>query len=117
MVDPPLTSTGEQQCHLLREEFPFHSTTELIVASPLRRTIYTALLAFKPVLETNPGLKIIALPDLQEVSDLPSDCGSVLETLEEEVIKNNLPVDLSLVPSGWQIKVSEPGPQSMINSY
>lgn len=66
---------------------------------PLRRTIYTALLAFAPVFERNPGLKIIALPDLQEVSDLPCDCGSDLETLKKEVIENNLPVDLSLIPS------------------
>lgn len=106
MVDPPLTSTGKQQCLELQQVFPFHSTAELIVASPLRRTIYTALLAFAPVFEKTPDLKIIALPDLQEFSDLPCDCGSDLGTLENEVRENNLPVDLSLVPSGWQEKVS-----------
>lgn len=117
MIDPLLTATGKQQCYELQREFPFHSTAELIVASPLRRTIYTALLAFAPIFKRNPGLKIIALPDLQEVSDLNCDCGSGLETLKKEVIENNLPVDLSLVPIGWQGKVSGIEIRVMINGY
>lgn len=106
MIDPLLTPAGEKQCEKLREDFPFHSSVELIVASPIRRTIYTALHAFAPVFKKNPGLKLIALPDLQEVSDLPCDSGSDLESLEKEVLDNNLPVDLSLVSNRWHVKVS-----------
>lgn len=106
MIDSLLTLAGERQCDKLREDFPFHSSVELVVASPIHRTIYTALHAFAPVFESNPELKLIALPDLQEVSDLPCDSGSDLESLEKEVLENNLPVDLSLVSSGWHVKVS-----------
>lgn len=105
MIDPLLTPAGERQCDKLREDFPFHSSVELVVASPIRRTIYTALHAFAPVFERNSELKLIALPDLQ-VSDLPCDSGSDFESLEKEVLESNLPVDLSLVSSGWHVKVS-----------
>ncbi|OJJ85431.1 uncharacterized protein ASPGLDRAFT_65451 [Aspergillus glaucus CBS 516.65] len=104
MIDSLLTPAGERQCDKLREDFPFHSSVEPVVASPIHRTIYTALHAFAPVFESNPELKLIALPGLQEVSDLPCDSGSDLESLEKEVLENNLPVDLSLVSSGWHVK-------------
>jgi len=108
MIDPLLTPAGESECRELRAAFPFHSSVQLVVASPLRRTIYTALHAFGPVFERNPDLKLIVLPDLQEVSDLPCDSGSDLNTLKKEVLENNLPVDLSLVSDGWHVKVSGP---------
>ncbi|ODM19372.1 hypothetical protein SI65_05990 [Aspergillus cristatus] len=110
MIDPLLTPAGERQCDELRAAFPFHSSVQLVVASPLRRTIYTALHAFVPVFERNRESKLIALPDLQEVSDLPCDSGSDLETLEKEVLENNLPVDLSLVSSGWHVKTRRYAP-------
>ncbi|WEW58110.1 hypothetical protein PRK78_003577 [Emydomyces testavorans] len=103
--DPLLTPHGETQCGTLRVNFPFHSDVELIVASPLRRTIYTALLAFEAPLKEK-GLKVIALPELQETSDVPCDIGSDLEVLEKEVNEKNLPVDLSLLMEGWNDKTS-----------
>ena len=44
-------------------------------------------------------MKVIALPEAQEVSDLPCDTGSDLEVLRKEM--NGKPVDLSLVHEGW----------------
>ena len=102
VLDPLLTTYGEQQCFNFATEFPHHKGIELVVASPLRRTIHTALLAFAPEIER--GLKILALPDIQETSSLPCDSGSELAQLREEF--KHMPVDLSLVEDGWQLKVS-----------
>ncbi|KAK2735014.1 hypothetical protein FQN57_001390 [Myotisia sp. PD_48] len=106
MQDPLLTPQGELQCTHLRANFPYHSDIELVVASPLRRTIYTALLTFeKPIKER--GLKIVALPELQETSDVPCDVGSDLADLRKEVEEKDLPVDLSLIPEDWNDKTQD----------
>lgn len=104
--DPSLTELGHEQCHQLRDEFPFHDRIELVTASPLRRTIYTALHTFAPVFErTNGAVKLIALPDVQETSDVPCDTGSDPNVLHEElVVGKQAPVDLGLVAEGWNIK-------------
>lgn len=52
----------------------------MVLASPLRRTIQTALIAFAPYVQH--GMKIIAVPTAQEASADPSDVGSDLETLK-----------------------------------
>lgn len=108
MRDPSLTPLGEQQCRDLRASLPDISTIDLIVASPIRRTLYTALQTFQPQLSQHPNLKIIALPALQEVSDLPCDTGSSLAELSREFA--NHPVDLSLVPEGWYEKTGPYAP-------
>lgn len=102
--DPLLTPHGEQQSTNLLVNFPFHDNVELVVASPMRRTLYTAMLAFaKPLRDKK--MNIVALPEVQETSDVPCDLGSELAALEEEVREKNLPVDLSLVSEGWNDKV------------
>ena len=74
---------------------------DLVVASPLKRTLNTALIAFEPVLKEK-GLNVIAMPELQETSDLPCDTGSSLEVLAKEF--EGKPVDLNLVKPGWDSK-------------
>ncbi|KAM5436470.1 hypothetical protein MferCBS31731_005748 [Microsporum ferrugineum] len=106
MQDPLLTPFGEEQCRTLRANFPYHADIDLIVASPLRRTIYTALLSFANIIQER-GLKIIALPEIQETSDVPCDTGSDLADLKREVEEKGLPVDLSLVPEDWNDKTKE----------
>ncbi|KAF2020865.1 phosphoglycerate mutase family protein-like protein [Aaosphaeria arxii CBS 175.79] len=102
--DPSLTTLGEQQCS---ELWTTHASTlknvDLIIASPLRRTLYTALLTFKSHLAANPSLRIVALPDIQETTALPCDTGSSPEALREE-FKDYPAVDLSLVQEGWNEK-------------
>ncbi|KAK2871843.1 hypothetical protein FQN49_002768 [Arthroderma sp. PD_2] len=104
--DPLLTPHGEGQCRTLQANFPYHSQIDLIVASPLRRTIYTALLSFENIIQER-GLKIIALPEIQETSDVPCDTGSDLTDLKKEIEEKGLPVDLSLVPEDWNDKTKE----------
>jgi hypothetical protein len=48
-------------------------------------------------------MKLIALPDTQETSDVPCDTGSEPEVLREEFAGK--PVDLELVHKGWNNKV------------
>lgn len=83
-----------------------------MTASPLRRTIYTALLSFEPVFnrhkEAGDGdaFKLIAIPEAQETSDVPCDTGSEPAALRKELVEEKgLPVDLGLVGEGWNSKV------------
>ncbi|KAI9672953.1 MAG: hypothetical protein M1817_003117 [Caeruleum heppii] len=110
--DPLLTELGEKQCARLAQNYPYHSTTELLVSSPLRRTLYTTLLSFQT--ETDKGIKIIALPELQETSDLPCDTGSDLDVLTEEFMGK--PVDLARVQKGWNSKANGIRPPSSLNN-
>lgn len=104
LPDPLLTPLGEEQCINLRANFSYHKSVDMVVASPLRRTIYTALLGFETEIKSK-GLKIIALPEIQETSDVPCDTGSDLEALKKEVQEKQLPVDLDLVDGNWNSKV------------
>jgi len=99
--DPSLTPYGERQCHELAATFPYHGEVELVVTSPLRRTIRTALLGFEP--EVALGVQVLALSSLKEASNLPCDTGSDVEVLQEEF--ENTVADLGLVEEGWQVKV------------
>ncbi|KAL4785271.1 histidine phosphatase superfamily [Aspergillus varians] len=108
--DPLLTDLGNEQCEKLRDSFPRHDQIDLIVASPLRRTMYTALQSFEPVFKANPDLKLILLPDIQETSDVACDTGTDPELLRKEIEEKNLPVDASLVVDGWNVKTGRYAP-------
>ncbi len=105
MHDPLLTPFGEEQCITLRGTFPYHDKICLMISSPLCRTIHTAVLSFTPALSNghcHPN--IIALPELQETSDFACDTGSDPDKLRKEMREKHIPVDLSLVKSGWNVK-------------
>ena len=102
MPDPSLTPLGEEQSGKLQKTFPHHDSVELLVSSPIRRALYTTLIGFES--DVQRGLKVIALPDVQETSDHPCDTGSNPDKLEEEFGKGGR-VDLSLVHEGWNVKV------------
>ncbi|KAF2162284.1 hypothetical protein M409DRAFT_27287 [Zasmidium cellare ATCC 36951] len=109
MHDPLLTPYGEQQCRDLQANFPSQSSIDLIVASPIKRTINTALLSFSHIIAEK-NLKVIGLPELQETSDLPCDTGSDVEELKKEF--EGKPVDLELVKEGWNNKRGKWAPNS-----
>ena len=106
MPDPSLTPEGKEQCQNLAESFPYHKTIGAIVASPLRRTIYTALYGFKPLIEK--GMPVIALPEICETADVPCDTGTDIAVLREEM--KDKPVDLSRVKEGWNAKTGKWAP-------
>ncbi|KAM0079630.1 hypothetical protein ACKRZS_008241 [Fusarium odoratissimum] len=100
LPDTDLTPLGEEQARGLLSKFPGLANVDLIVSSPLRRTLQTTLLAFPTQLER--GLQIVALPEVQEVSDLNCDTGSDLSAIKAEFEHQS--VDFGLVEPGWQIK-------------
>ena len=102
--DPRLTTQGQQQCRDLARKLEDVHSIDCIIASPLRRTLHTALLVFEALLQSKPDLRIIALPELQETSDLPCDVGSPLIELQKEL--HCKPIDFSLVPYDWKDKVT-----------
>ena len=105
ILDPLLTRHGETQCADLSNAFPSHSKISLVFASPLRRTLDTARLAFMPALNNRHcKTEIIALPEAQETSDFPSDTGSAPEVLRRWCEENQWPVDRELVTEGWDDK-------------
>ena len=108
MPDPRLTPFGVNQCKSLSTSFPIppSSTSTLIVASPLKRTLYTALFTFPDVIK-NRKLAILALPEVQETSDLPCDTGSKLAELKREF--QGQAVDLSLVEKAGDSWCSKKG--------
>ncbi|KAI2468367.1 histidine phosphatase superfamily [Annulohypoxylon bovei var. microspora] len=101
LSDPDLTPLGITQCEELCKKFDAHDKVTHLVASPIRRTLYTCLRSFEPVVKS--GKKVIALPDAQEISNLPCDIGSEPEKLAEEFGDQ---VDLHLVQKGWNDKSS-----------
>ncbi|RYP49119.1 hypothetical protein DL768_005116 [Monosporascus sp. mg162] len=97
--DPSLTPQGEVQCQNLALEFPYRDWVAYVVASPMRRTIETAILGFGAVLAA--GKKIIPLPELQEVNSSPSSTGSPADTLRAEYGGT---VDLARLDNDWYLK-------------
>ncbi|KAK1994430.1 phosphoglycerate mutase [Colletotrichum falcatum] len=101
--DPLLTDLGKQQCAALRAAFPHHARITHLVASPLRRTLHTCLLGFASDAAAPVGrsLKVLALPEVQEVSDAPCDTGSAVADIEGEFAGR---VDFGRVPEDWTDK-------------
>ncbi|KAI1475487.1 phosphoglycerate mutase-like protein [Daldinia eschscholtzii] len=104
--DPDLTEEGHGQCVDLRKsliENPLAQQAELIVVSPLRRTIQTALRSVDWLIEK--GVKIEADADWQENSDKQCDTGSSIDKLIEEFPM----VDFSKVDPVFPDKTSPAG--------
>ncbi|ATY59518.1 phosphoglycerate mutase family [Cordyceps militaris] len=100
--DPDLTPLGEQQCRNLRAAFPHHARLTRLVASPMRRTLWTCIRAFGG---DGDGGPIVALDTLQELSDQPSDTGSDVAVLAKEF---GDAADLSRVRDGvWTDKLGD----------
>lgn len=100
--DIELNEKGIAQCQNLCKNFPYHDKIDLIVASPLRRAIQTALIGYEP--EIKKGMKVLLMPDLQEVSDMPMDIGSSQEDLEKQFGDK---LDYSRLYDGWQVKADK----------
>lgn len=110
LPDPDLTPLGEAECNALATTFPSPEKITHLVASPLRRTLYTCLFSFPSAVAR--GLTILAMPELQENSNLPSDTGSDPSALQAEFGKGPFAgtVDLSRVHEGWNSKTGRWSP-------
>lgn len=101
LLDPQLTDAGKEQCRNLQQDFPPFGSITLILASPIKRALYTALIGFEEQIHRR-GLKVIAMPDLQPTSDRLCDTGVSRHEVAREF--DGLPVDLSWVTPGWECK-------------
>ncbi|KAI8630442.1 phosphoglycerate mutase-like protein [Xylariaceae sp. FL1651] len=84
--DAPLTPLGKKQAASLSRQIPnLQQEADLIVSSPLKRTLQTTYLGWAPAIERLGGLdKVICLPQAQECNNMPCDRGSSRETLEAD---------------------------------
>lgn len=101
--DPDLTDRGRGQCERLRDNFPFQEHVDCIMASPIRRTIQTALIGLAPAIERR-GLKVLLTPRAQETSSKPSDTGSSLSKLQDEFGNK---VDAKRMTEDWNMNDGE----------
>lgn len=102
--DPELTEEGIEQCKIAYAKY-WHEEGDkpvAILASPLKRTIQTALNLFP--WHTASGKKVILVPDPQEIGDTPSDTGSSREYLES---KFGDTLDYDLLTLDWADKMDK----------
>jgi len=112
ILDPELSDLGKEQAKgvqtdpLLLEAMGGEDGNgiELVVVSPLRRTIQTALLALEKWLAGKEGRKLVLMPDLQETGEVPCDTGSPIDKIKD-IFKEQLHLlDFSAMYDGWERK-------------
>ena len=105
LFSTPATTTTTDRC-----ASTIHGPVDLIVSSPLRRTIQTALNAFpvaslhdQSVVRRN---KILLLPELQELHDKPCDIGVEVSDMSEQYFtaEEMQLLNTTLVKPGWYVK-------------
>ncbi|KAK5108455.1 hypothetical protein LTR62_008273 [Meristemomyces frigidus] len=113
--DAPLTPHGRQQARSLSPQLSrlnLQSQPDLVVSSPLTRTLQTTLLAWEPAIHRLGGVaKIICLPQAQEVNDFPCDTGRSRSELEAEPEFKGL--DFSPLTPEWVGKKGFWAPQNV----
>ncbi|KAK9894774.1 PGAM-domain-containing protein [Cystobasidium minutum MCA 4210] len=106
--DPHLTALGKSQAKAIPTTYPsLFDNVDIILSSPMRRTIETTLLGF-PKLKDG-SVKLELLPDLQETAAHPCDTGSSREFLQNE-FKDFAWVDFSNCIDGWNDKKGKYAP-------
>ncbi|KAI1167568.1 histidine phosphatase superfamily [Nemania serpens] len=98
--DPELTELGIQQCYTLAADIAKLGKIDLILSSPMKRAIQTAIAAFPAYIQSQS--KIVLLPDLQEFGVNNSDVGSCRADLVRQFGSAHL--DYSLVDAEWTNK-------------
>ncbi|CAD0081683.1 unnamed protein product [Aureobasidium vineae] len=111
--DAILTSHGKSQCRELSTSFPRHDSVALVVSSPLRRALQTAIHAFAPALHRD-GVKVLLQPMAQEMNAFACDVGTDKDELQRQVKAEELwdaglgvpseKVDFDLVEESWNSK-------------
>ncbi|CZR58477.1 uncharacterized protein PAC_08369 [Phialocephala subalpina] len=112
--DAILTPHGHTQCQHLQEAFPNHASIEIVLSSPLRRAIQTAVHSFTPAI-LRPEVKLLLVPLAQEISAKPCDVGHEREDLEKEMKRllsnegqelgfDAERIDYSILEEGWSSK-------------
>eukprot|EP00471_Norrisiella_sphaerica_P005629 CAMPEP_0184490014 /NCGR_PEP_ID=MMETSP0113_2-20130426/16931_1 /TAXON_ID=91329 /ORGANISM="Norrisiella sphaerica, Strain BC52" /LENGTH=323 /DNA_ID=CAMNT_0026873739 /DNA_START=43 /DNA_END=1014 /DNA_ORIENTATION=- len=120
--DPGLTALGVNQAKVIKQNpdltkmiMSYKNSNEkaLLVVSPLRRTLQTALSAFEDHLGgSNTGntgsspLVFVCNSDIQETGEIPCDCGRPLSEVMEEFGQHQF-IDFSHVQEDWHEKTGD----------
>ncbi|KAL5321124.1 hypothetical protein ACEPPN_011936 [Leptodophora sp. 'Broadleaf-Isolate-01'] len=107
--DTDLTPHGREQARALGLYFPFLDSIKAVFASPLRRCVSTALIAFPSIYER--GVKVTLWEDLREFGHAQCNTGSTLHKLRENFreIRTGV-VNTELLYGGWEF-LHEPTPE------
>ena len=80
--DAPLTPLGKKQAAAMAPQVKqLQQEAEVVVSSPLKRTLQTTKLAWGPAVERLGIENVICLPEAQECNAHPCDTGSAREVL------------------------------------
>jgi broad specificity phosphatase PhoE len=83
--DAPLTPLGKKQAAAMAPQVKqLQQEAEVVVSSPLKRTLQTTKLAWGPAVERLGIENVICLPEAQECNAHPCDTGSAKEVLEKD---------------------------------
>ncbi|KAI8629914.1 histidine phosphatase superfamily [Xylariaceae sp. FL1651] len=102
--DPELNPLGLTQCSKLASEFPYMNQVQVLLASPMQRTIQTALIGFEPIVQKT---RVALVPGLQEFGTSQNDTGSSRDALETKWGTGTLIYDL-LEPNWTDKSVGSP---------
>lgn len=112
LLDPSLTEVGFGQAKAVAKDpliqKGLHGTADekiqLVVVSPLRRTLQTAIGAFDEWLlsEEGAGVPMVAHADIQETGEIDCDSGRPLSVIAPEFPQHYL--DMSLLSENWNAK-------------
>ncbi|KAF2170514.1 hypothetical protein M409DRAFT_51545 [Zasmidium cellare ATCC 36951] len=109
--DAPLTPLGKKQAASLAPQLEkIHSKIDLVVSSPLKRTLQTTKLGWAPAVERLGIQNVICLPEAQECNAFPCDTGS-----SKEILKTNTEFagfDFSRLKPEWTSKKGFWAPES-----
>ena len=103
VLDSPLTPLGKKQAASLAPQVAeLQDEVNLIVTSPLMRTLQTTKLGWGPAVKRLGIKNVICLPQAQECNDFPCDTGSPREKLE--AMPEFADFDLSRLTPDWTSK-------------
>jgi broad specificity phosphatase PhoE len=113
--DPPLSPLGLDQAKEFVQAIPNQDRIGLVVASPLRRSVQTAVTGFSQVIDKaylttgiDNGAKLIFDPDLQGRGDEPCETGS-----DRVVLESLFPgLNFGSLKDGW----TEPGDEEFVKA-
>ncbi|KAF4343638.1 phosphoglycerate mutase [Fusarium beomiforme] len=99
--DPPLTDLGTRQARNVQQTIKIQP--DLIIVSPMTRTIQTMYIVFRYLLHSNRA-KIQVWPDLREAHDATCNKGISRKDLADKFPN----LDLSACPEEWDFPVHTP---------
>lgn len=93
--DPRLTAKGRLQCKELHSKtVDLQNTVDMIVTSPLRRTMETCLIGFETAINRLGKENVVVLPELQEING--RECGRKLT--EKQLISSRFKMPMTYAP-------------------